>query len=154
MEKILISRCLLGEPVRYDAKSKGLNHQIIRHWQQQRRLVPICPEVIGGLPTPRPPAELNQRLNKVLTESGDDKTAEFTSGANQALALCQKHQIKYALLKERSPSCGSTFIYDGSFKQQLISGQGITTALLREHGVAVYSEETIEQLINVLSKEI
>lgn len=113
--KILVSACLLGCPVRYDAQSKPVNHPVLQRWHANGWLVPFCPEQAGGLPTPRPAAELQQD-GRVMTGEGKDVTAPFLKGAEQALALCQQQKIKYALLKESSPSCGSTNIYDGHFR--------------------------------------
>ena len=147
MQKILISRCLQGELVRYDGKSNPIEHEILDTWQQQGRLVGICPEVAGGLSTPRPPAEI-QPDGKVLTINGEDVSAAFTQGAQQALKLCQKHHIKMAILKQSSPSCGSLRIYDGNFSGTKIAGEGTTTALLRAHGIAVFCEQTLPQAID------
>ncbi|WP_371187519.1 DUF523 domain-containing protein [Thalassotalea maritima] len=145
-DKILISSCLLGNPVRYDGQSKGLIHPQITTWQQQGKLVLICPEVAGGLPVPRPRAE--QRNGKVIDEYGNDVSEAFTRGAEAALALCKAQQIGFALLKEFSPSCGSSQVYDGQFNGTKIQGQGETAKLLTEHGIGVYSELTLSQLIN------
>lgn len=153
MKKILISSCFLGQPVRYDGQSKPLMHSVIDHWQSEGRLISICPEVAGGLPIPRPPAELNQSLQKVLTEDGIDVTPQFTRGAELALAVCNKHNIRYALLKESSPSCGSHKVYDGSFMNQKINGQGVTAKLLSENGISVYSEDTIDQLVSEIARQ-
>lgn len=145
MSKILISSCFLGNKVRYDGKAKALVDPQISTWQQQGRLVVICPEVAGGLSVPRARAE--QIGNKVIDEFTIDVTEQFLQGANHALELCQKQQIKFALLKEYSPSCGSSQIYNGQFNGTKINGQGVTAKLLSSHGIAVYSELTLEQLI-------
>lgn len=150
MEKILVSACFLGELVRYNAKQKKLSHHCLSLWLAQGRLISICPEVIGGLSVPRAPAEINSNTKEVITANGDNVTAQFSLGAKKALELCKVHDIKYALLKESSPSCGSQFIYDGSFTNQKIVGQGITTQLLVKHGISVFSEETIESLVKIL----
>lgn len=147
MKKILISACFLGENVRYNAKIKKFNHQIIQQWQQEKRLIIQCPEVSGGLSTPRAPAEINTTLQQVITSTGINVTEAFNKGAQNTLVLCKKYNIKFALLKESSPSCGSTYIYDGTFKNTKIYGQGITTQLLVSHGIRVYSENTMTQLI-------
>lgn len=148
-EKLLISACLLGDPVRYDGKSKPIaDLDWVKQLQQQNRLYVICPEVAGGLPTPRPPAEKVE--GKVLTELGVDVTPAFQSGADKALALCQQHGIKYAFLKAKSPSCGNKEIYDGSFANKLTQGMGITAELLDRNGVQVFSEFEIEQLKTAL----
>ncbi|WP_448247737.1 DUF523 domain-containing protein [Thalassotalea agariperforans] len=147
MHKILISACLLGENVRYNGIIKKLEHQVLKQWQAENRLVVICPEVVGGLSTPRAPAEYNKQLDKVITSTGADVTHAFQLGAKTALTLCKNHHIEFALLKESSPSCGSHTIYDGSFSQQKIAGAGITTQLLRKNNIRVYSEENIAELI-------
>lgn len=149
-EKLLISACLLGDPVRYDGKSKPIaDLDWVKQLQQQKRLYVICPEVAGGLPTPRPPAEKVE--DKVLTELGIDVTPAFQSGAEKALVLCQQHGIKYALLKAKSPSCGNKEIYDGSFANTLIQGMGITAELLTNNGIQVFSELEISQIKTMLS---
>ncbi|WP_019029183.1 DUF523 domain-containing protein [Colwellia piezophila] len=144
--KILISGCFLGQRVRYNGEIKPLINELLTLWQQQGRLISICPEVISGLPVPRPAAEINLVSGKVITVDGSDVTEKFNQGAQQALKLCQQHNIEFALLKESSPSCGSTTIYDGTFSQQKISGAGVTTKLLRQHGIKVYSEDSITAL--------
>lgn len=142
--KILISACLLGMPVRYDGQSKG----VVSNWLQglgaEGRLLPFCPEVAGGLPTPRPPAE--RQGERVITQGGEDVTTEFLRGAQLALALCQREGIRLALLKEGSPSCGSGRIYNGQFTGVSMAGEGCTTALLRRHGIDVFSEDQLAQL--------
>lgn len=145
MNKILISSCFLGNKVRYDGETKSIVDPQITTWQQQGCLVVICPEVSGGLSVPRARAE--QVGNKVIDEFGVDVSEQFQQGAVQALALCQKQQIKFALLKEYSPSCGSRQIYNGEFNGTKIDGQGVTAQLLSEHGIKIYSELTLEQLI-------
>lgn len=147
MEKILISSCFLGNKVRYDGGDNLLTTRVIQRWQQQQRLVVICPELAGGLSVPRAPAEIQPgNVIQVITNKGEDVTAEFTRGANAALMLCKQHNIRFALLKESSPSCGSKTIYDGSFTRQKISGQGITSKLLKDHGINVYGENDIAEL--------
>ena len=150
MEKILVSACFLGNRVRYDGGCQLLRNDILTKWQQQGRLISICPEVAGGLPIPRMPAEINSRTNQVITKDGKNVTKEFGLGANKALAVCKQHNIHYALLKESSPSCGSSTIYDGSFMANKISGVGITTALLLENGIKVYSEKNMYELIHLI----
>ena len=128
MEKILISACLMGDIVRYDGRQKKMTHALIHRWAAQGRLVPFCPEVAGGLSTPRPPAEivngdgqevLEQRA-KIWTSAGEDVTPQFVRGALMALDLIKSHAIKFAILKAKSPSCGSEFIYDGTFKNKYL----------------------------------
>src|SRR6185437_5819224 len=110
MQKILISSCLLGMKVRYDGGDCKQDAALWEQWQKQGRIVNICPEMAGGLPTPRPPAE--RMGNKIITNTGEDVTQAYQKGAELALALCQKHNIKVAILKARSPSCGNVEIYD------------------------------------------
>lgn len=152
-EKILISACLLGNKVRYDGAGKLLDEPIIRHWQQQGRLVPFCPEVEAGMPIPRPPAEIQggtgaQVLDQaipVTTAGEEDLTRSFIRGANLALSLCQQQQIKIAIMTEGSPSCGSQQINDGSFQRRKIAGEGVTVALLRQHGIRVFNQHQLDQ---------
>lgn len=146
LDKILISACFLGKRVRYNGEITSLIDPTLELWRQEGRLISICPEVISGLPVPRPPAEINPKTNKVITIQNVDVSTQFSNGAEQALALCKKHNIRYALLKESSPSCGSNTIYDGTFSQKKVVGEGVTTKLLRQHGVLVFSEDTLEQL--------
>jgi len=150
MQKILVSRCLLGQPVRYDGGAHG-PFDLLQRWQAQGRVVALCPEVAGGLPTPRAPAEiaggqgarvLDGQL-AVLTVDGEDVTAAFVDGAEQALALVRRHGIRLALLKARSPSCGNRENYDGSFSGTKVAGEGVTAAALRRAGVQVFSEEEL-----------
>lgn len=148
--KILVSACLLGCPVRYDGRSKPIDHTLLQRWQANGWLVPFCPEQAGGLPTPRPAAEI-QSDGMVTTNCGRDVTAAFVRGAELALSLCQQQQIKYAILKESSPSCGSSNIYNGQFSGQKIAGEGITTRLLRQHDIQVFSEHNLDALFAQLS---
>lgn len=150
-EKILVSACLLGFPVRYDGKSVPLKEiDWLQQLQQQNRIVIICPEQEGGLPTPRDPAERQQ--DKVITITGQDVTQKFDIGAQKALDLCQQHDIKIALLKAISPSCGNQQIYNGQFNNTLIVGQGITAELLSKHGIKVYSELDIDLLKQAINR--
>ncbi|MGI2260632.1 DUF523 domain-containing protein [Shewanella sp. GXUN23E] len=143
MEKILISSCLLGNQVRYDGGDNRLTESCIAKWQAQGRLCVICPEVSGGLPTPRAPAE--QRGGQVITCDGQDVTAQFHLGANLALAVAQAEGVKMAILKARSPSCGSMRIYDGSFSRTLTDGDGLTAAALKQAGIRVFSELELDE---------
>ncbi len=149
MEKVLVSACLLGQPVRYDGTGKGLRDPLLDKWRQQQRLVSFCPEIAGGLPVPRAAAE-RQENGLILTEQDDDVTAEFLSGARQALTLCQRQNIKLALLKEFSPSCGSLQVYNGKFSGEKIPGIGLTTELLRANGIKVFSEFQLVELDSLL----
>ena len=150
--KILISACLVGQNVRYNAKELKFYHSVISNWQSQNLLIPVCPEIEGGLPIPREPAEIingngNSVLKnqaKVVTVSGKDITEIFISGAKKTLALALQHQVSIAILKERSPSCGHLQIYNGFFKGITRIGTGVTAALLERNGVSVFSEEELE----------
>lgn len=152
MEKLLVSRCLLGHKVRYDGGAYG-PYGLLQRWQEEGRIVPLCPEVAGGLPTPRPPAEIPGGQGggvldgtlPVLTDAGDDVTAAFVAGAEAALALVRQHGLRVAVLKARSPSCGNTHNYDGSFGGRLVEGEGVTAALLRRAGVKVFNEQQLAE---------
>lgn len=116
MKRILVSSCFLGEKVRYDGKSKSLINDTLLLWKKQKQLISFCPEVAGGLSVPRQPAEIQQNNGLIITCDGEDVSRQFIKGAQRALDICQQHDIHFALLKESSPSCGSTTIYDGSFQ--------------------------------------
>ena len=152
LNKILISSCLLGQPVRYDGQSKPLQNVTLNNWLADGRLVSICPEISGGLPVPRPAAELQDLADEIQAGAGvvktkDDKDVSryFVCGAQHALDLCRQEKIQLAILKENSPSCGSTQVYDGSFSHKLIPGAGITTTLLRQNGIIVFNEFEIDK---------
>ena len=133
----IVSACLCGEKARYDGKANTVEK--VKQLINEGRAIMICPEIEGGLSVPRQPCEIQN--NKVINNSGEDKTSEFRKGANKALQLCKKYNIKKAILKEKSPSCGSKCIYDGTFTKTLITGQGITAKLLMENGIEVISDE-------------
>ena len=147
--RVLVSACLLGQPVRYDGQSKGILSDWLSALGAEGRTLAFCPEVAGGLPTPRPPAERQGEL--VVTQSGLDVTAEFDRGAELALEICLAQGIRFALLKEGSPSCGSGRIYNGGFERVSVAGEGKTTALLRRHGIRVFSEDQLPELASALT---
>ncbi len=157
MEQILISACLLGQPVRYDGRSCPFECSLLNLWQAKGLLVPVCPEMDGGLPVPRPPAEITPGggpgvwagTARVMTRQAD-VTEFFIKGAQAALDKAVACGIKTALLKQKSPSCGSCRIYDGSFSGSLVDGMGVTTAFLRQNGIVVFGEDRIDQLPNRL----
>jgi uncharacterized protein YbbK (DUF523 family) len=151
-DHILISRCFLGDKVRYNSEIIQLEHSLLALWQKQNRLIAICPEVSGGLSVPREPAEQQPNSDQIITISGTDVTKEFNLGAKQALTLCRQHNIRFAILKESSPSCGSTLIYDGSFSNKKISGQGVTSKILTQEGIKIFSENNLQELANLLDK--
>ncbi|ROO89434.1 uncharacterized protein YbbK (DUF523 family) [Actinocorallia herbida] len=143
MERVLVSSCLLGAAVRYDGRAKTNTSAILARWRAEGRIVGFCPELAGGLGVPRPPAEL--RDGGVVTEAGGDVTEAFRRGARQALEAAERAGVKVAVLKEGSPSCGSHQIADGTFTGTKIPGSGITTDLLRAHGIHVFSENELEE---------
>lgn len=145
-EKIFISACFLGDKVRYDGKHQALANSILSSWGKQNRLVRGCPECLGGLPVPREPAEIQQNSSMIIDVKGNNVTQAFILGAQKTLDICLKENIKYALLKESSPSCGSNSIYDGTFSNNKIKGKGVTAQLLHQHGIKVYSENNIDEL--------
>lgn len=149
MQKLLVSSCLLGTPVRYDGTGQKLVHPQITTWQSQGVIIPLYPEVAGGLSTPRAPAEIKH--NKVITNDDEDVTAAFKLGAKRALQLCLSHNIHFALLKESSPSCGRNTIYDGSHRGIKVAGMGLTAALLERNGIKVFSEEQMPALLKALA---
>ncbi len=135
-EPLLISACLLGTACRYDGQSK--TYPALSGLQERYHLIPVCPEQLGGLPTPRPPAE--RQGDRVVTEHGTDVTAQYDRGAEEALKLAKTFGCRKALLKQRSPSCGKGQIYDGSFSRKLTEGKGKTAELLEKHGILVLGE--------------
>lgn len=159
MEKLLVSRCLLGHKVRYDGGAHG-PFDLLQHWQDEGRIVALCPEVAGGLATPRPPAEIPggqgaQVLDgnlPVLTDSGEDVTSAFVAGAEIALQLVRQHGLRVAVLKARSPSCGNTHNYDGHFNGTLVAGEGVTAALLKRHCVRVFNETQLAEAAAELAR--
>ena len=141
-EKLLVSACLLGENCKY---SGGNNYSpAVAALAEKYELIPVCPEQMGGLPTPRVPSE--RAGDRVLNREGADVTDAFRLGAEKALETALAHGIKRAVLQERSPSCGCGTIYDGTFSGTLIPGDGVTAELLREHGVEVYGSSRPDRL--------
>ena len=145
----LISACLCGIPCRYDGGASTVEN--LAGLYAQGFALTVCPEADGGLPTPRPPCELNN--GRALTRDGTDLTANYTAGAAHALRLAREHGIRFAILKEKSPSCGGTVIYDGSFSRTLAPGQGIAAALLRANGIRVLSERNFKEVLAASARE-
>ena len=141
MYKYLISACLCGKYCRYDGGTFDYPH--LRKLAEDGVALPYCPEHCGGLPIPRKPCEIVG--DKVLAADGTDCTAEYTRGAEGALSLCKEHGITAAILKESSPSCGSTRIYDGTHTGVKIPGMGLAARLLAENGVTLYSEKALPE---------
>lgn len=142
--KILASACLLGLPCRYDGKSKPCA-AAMEAIEKGHVLIPVCPEIFGGLSTPRDPAE--RQGERVTTRSGRDVTAAYERGAQETLRLAKLYGVGRALLKENSPSCGLGRIYDGTFTGTLTSGQGVTAQLLTENGIEVFGESQADQCL-------
>lgn len=154
MRKILISACLLGEKVRYDGGESLLRHPAVIRWRREGRLVPFCPEVAGGLPTPRPAAEIHQRFPiLVRSRDGEDVTPAFLDGAERALETARREGCCCALMKSKSPSCSNSRVYDGSFSGKLIEGTGLAAAELLRHGIPVFDETQLGELIDFIEKQ-
>lgn len=147
--KILVSRCLYGgDPVHYDGKDITLRHPVFMKWKQEGRLIPVCPEVEAGMPVPRPMCE--RCGQKVLTEDGADVTMEFREGSLIALSFATKYNVAMAIMKEESPSCGSTYICSGQFDGSLVHGEGTAVEMLRNAGISVFSEKELVQAAGFL----
>ncbi|MFT4172151.1 MAG: DUF523 domain-containing protein [Rhodocyclaceae bacterium] len=153
MRSVLVSACLLGAPVRYHGQSAVLDHPVLARWLAEGRIVSLCPEVSGGLPTPRAAAEIVgahdgaqvlRGVGNVLDAQGNRVTEAFVAGAEDAVALARRHDVALVVLKESSPSCGSHVIYDGSFSGARIPGQGVAAARLRQAGFIVFSEAELD----------
>ena len=158
MQKILVSACLLGERVRYDGGHSRVT--ALEAWQQQGRIISVCPEVAGGLPIPRPAAEIESGDSKLVLlgrglirrADGQDISDAFIDGAERTLALCFKHHIRMAILKEGSPSCGVNLVNMGDFSGMKIKGMGVTARLLSQHGISVFSEHQLDEAAKQLAR--
>ncbi|WP_289040198.1 DUF523 domain-containing protein [uncultured Aliiroseovarius sp.] len=155
MKRLLVSACLLGQKVRYDGRAKTLLHDCLTGWQNAGRVVAFCPELAGGLPVPRLPAEIEPGYDgddvlagraKVVDYEGGDVTAAFVTGARMAVDLARSRGCNYALLTEASPSCGSAVLYSGHHDGGRRDGFGVTTAALRGAGITVYNPAQIDAL--------
>jgi len=146
--KLLISSCLLGEKVKYNGKDNKLSINTLDKLSNIYEIISFCPEVQGGLPTPRIPCEVIS-LNplRVINKNKEDKTKEFVLGANKTLDLCKQENISIALLKANSPSCSSKYIYDGTFTSKKIESVGVTTSLLLKNTIKVFDETQINELL-------
>jgi uncharacterized protein YbbK (DUF523 family) len=155
MNKILVSACLMGFKVRYNGSEKARMNELLARWQQEQRLVIHCPELAAGMPVPRPPAEIMSADGKdvmrgqarISENTGQDVTEQYQLAAWLALRAAQESECSAALLTDGSPTCGSQFIYDGSFRGIHKAGMGVAASLLAEHGIAVFSEGQIDELI-------
>ena len=159
--QILISSCLMSMPVRYDGGSKRCLHPVLARWQDEGRLLWLCPESEGGLPTPRPPAEITSGASgagvflgqaRVLDGKGSDVSAAFVRGAEAAVKAALAAGIRVAVLKEGSPSCGSAWIADGSFTGVRVAREGVTAAALKAVGVQVFSENQLDEAAACLAE--
>lgn len=148
---ILVSACLLGQDCKYNGANN--RNQAVIDYLADKEYLPVCPECYGELPTPRPPSEICggdgldvlEGKAKVLSAEGRDVTEAFIKGAQKLLEAAQQYEEPLAILKEKSPSCGLHFIYDGSFSGKVVHGSGVATALLRQNGIQVLSEKEIER---------
>jgi len=148
-DKLLVSSCLLGELVKYNGGHNLIDENLLKHLEEKYELFPFCPEVAGGMETPRVPCEIiSTNPIQIVNKNYEDKTQFFLSGANKALNLCKKENIKKALLKANSPSCSSETIYDGTFSGMTIFGFGVTANLLKKYGITLYDENRIDELIH------
>jgi len=148
MEKVLISACLTGENCKYNGENNYCKN--FEKLISLCDLVLVCPEVFGGLKTPRLPSEIKN--SRVYNKKGKDVTENFRSGANMTLYIAKQNNVRYAVLKENSPSCGVHKVHNGDFTGSLIDGSGITTKLLKENNIIVFNEKEIDKLIELLSK--
>ena len=143
MEKILVSACLLGIPCRYDGKS--MPNERVMALKEKYTLIPVCPEIYGGLPTPRTPSERVGEL--VLMKDGTDVTENYNRGADATLKIAEINGAKIAILKAKSPSCGKGMIYDGTFSGTLTAGNGVTAEKLTRVGITVLTENEIDEIL-------
>ena len=154
MESVLVSACLLGEAVRYNGGDMRCDDDILQRWLREGRVVSVCPEVAGGLPVPRPRAEIAHGaggmqvlagIAKAFDSNGRDVSAYLVCGAEQALERARAKQIRIAVLKEGSPSCGTGFTFDGTFTDTKVPNRGVMATLLQQAGVHVFSEAQLAE---------
>ncbi|MCJ8312369.1 MAG: DUF523 domain-containing protein [Saccharospirillaceae bacterium] len=152
--KILVSACLMGEEVRYDGKHNLVEHITLNKLKTQNRLILVCPEMLGGLPTPREPAEIitTSKTIRVKTEQKIDVTAQFIEGANKTLQICLDNKIDIALMAAKSPSCGNIETYNGEFNRTLIKQAGITAQLLQKNGIKVFNQNQLNEFFKYLEQ--
>jgi uncharacterized protein YbbK (DUF523 family) len=164
MIRVLVSSCLLGEAVRYHGGDARCESEVLDRWRAEGRLVPICPETAAGLPVPRPPAEIAggdggavlRGRAQVVDLTGADMTAAFLRGAQASLDIAIATGARLAILKDGSPSCATTYIHDGSFREQRGHGMGVTAATLAQAGIRVFNERQVEDAarhLEALEKE-
>ena len=147
---VLVSSCLGGINCKYSGEN-NLNPFVLE-LINKGLAIPLCPEQLGGLSTPRVPAEILKE--KVITKNGNDVTEEFLKGAKNVLEICKTLNVKTAILKSKSPSCGVGKIYDGSFSSKIIDGNGLTAQLLINNGIKVFTENEIDEFIKYTKQEV
>lgn len=145
MKKILVSACLCGNPCRYDGKSVPCDDPTFLRWMREGRFVQVCPEVLAGLGVPR--GESQRLGNTVVTIDGLDVTEAFYKGAESTVVLAQENDVAFCIFKQRSPSCGSALIHDGTFSGIKVPGQGVATEFLRNAGYLVFGEDQMAEAI-------
>ena len=144
----LVSACLIGRKCKYNGGDN--DNELIRRYYDKGILIPVCPEMDGGLPCPRIPCEVQG--DKVIDQEGNDRTANYIKGAQIALETALEHKCDMAVLKAKSPSCGCHMIYDGTFTHTLIEGKGITARMLEENGIHCIDENEFAEMVK--GKEI
>lgn len=160
MNKVLISACLVGEKVRYNGDSSAASSELLKRWQREGRLVPFCPEVAGGLPVPRPPAEIIDGdgrevlagKKRVITINGQDVTEAYLAGAYRTLETARAEGVVLAIMKADSPACGSGRIHSGKFDGQMKAGDGVAVALLKQNGIPVFTEMQLAEAQQYLER--
>ena len=148
MINVVISRCLLGENCRYDGGANKIEK--LCEIKKLCNLIPVCPEVLGGLETPRSPSEIQNGL--VIMKNGSDVTDNFRSGAQKAFEIAKKNNCKAAILKAKCPSCGRDCIYDGSFSGKLTEGDGVFASLLKKEEFVIFTEKEPDKILEFLQE--
>jgi len=148
--RVMVSQCLLGIDCRYDGGNNRCEE--IERLMQICEVIPVCPEILGGMTTPRAPSERFE--GRVVNREGEDVTAAFDHGAQQALSLAKMYGAQYAVLKQSSPSCGTATIYDGTFSGRKIPGKGVTAEMFEHAGIQLYDEKHVDELLNMLGGQI
>lgn len=149
--RVLVSACLLGVNCRYNGIPQADESVTELLTRDDITLIPVCPEQLGGLMTPRTPSE--QIGERVMDEQGNDRTESFVQGAKEALHLAKLYECEVAILKERSPSCGSGFVYDGTFSHTQVPGDGVCAGLLKKNGIHVFGESKLEEFLVYVSRK-
>lgn len=145
MQNVLISACLLGVDCKYNGSNNKLDDEIIHSLKEKYNLIPVCPEIMGGMPTPRNPVEISD--GKVFDYDGEEFTKEFEKGSEEVVKLAKLYDATIAILKENSPSCGSNYIYDGTFNHKKIKGMGIAAHKLSKENIKLFNEENVKILL-------